>query len=420
MLQSQPKRQISVFIASPGDLIEERKQFRKTIEILNIGFGDGAHVEFKALGWEDIMATTGYRAQDVIHQAIDCCDVFILAMGRRWGQKAPDAKPYDSYTEEEFHRALARWKKTKKPTIFVFFKHVDAASEADPGDQLEKVLTFRKQLEDSRIVLYGKFLQAEAFGKEVDKHLRAFAKDELPNPGRPREAVILPSEMIQKVEKAESEAAKQKERATAAKQNEEAAKLKIKEMQFQMAKDAAQFALDGYLEHAREKFVSLIGETSNLQILALAETFFTRTGDFDSSTEILERWLEIAEPESEDAANAQNRLGKLYRIRGNLEQALAICEKALATNSALGCKSRMGQNLGNLGIIFEIRGDLEQAVAMFQRASDIAEMLGEKEDLAIQYGNLANIYRIRGDLELAETTYKKTIGIWVSPDLLDI
>jgi hypothetical protein len=58
------------------------------------------------------------------------CDVFILAMHRRWGQEAPDAKPYSSYTEEEFHRAFERWKKKPRrgkeqsPEVFVFFKHI--------------------------------------------------------------------------------------------------------------------------------------------------------------------------------------------------------------------------------------------------------------------------------------------------------
>ena len=77
------KRTISVFIASPGDLAAERKQFRKVIDRLNEGFGDGAGVEFEPLGWEDTLAATGRRAQGLINQEIDRCDVFILVMHRR-------------------------------------------------------------------------------------------------------------------------------------------------------------------------------------------------------------------------------------------------------------------------------------------------------------------------------------------------
>ena len=100
-------RTIHVFFASPGDLAVERRAFKDVIEELNVGFGDGAGVKFEALGWEDTLASTGRRSQEVMNREIDRCDVFILAMHRRWGQEAPDAQPYWSYTEEEFHRAFA-------------------------------------------------------------------------------------------------------------------------------------------------------------------------------------------------------------------------------------------------------------------------------------------------------------------------
>ncbi|MBA2593112.1 MAG: DUF4062 domain-containing protein [Gammaproteobacteria bacterium] len=154
------------------------------IDELNGGFGDGAGVRFVALGWEDTLATTGRRAQGVINQDIDRSDVFVLALHRRWGQEAPDAEGFSSYTEEEFHRALDRWKETGAPEIFVFFKHVDPLSMADAGPQFEKVLAFRKSLEDSRQVLYRFFEDDKAFAAEVNRHLRAYAGAISPRPTR--------------------------------------------------------------------------------------------------------------------------------------------------------------------------------------------------------------------------------------------
>jgi hypothetical protein len=43
------KKTISVFIASPGDLAEERAKFKESIEELNQGFGIGADVKFDPL-----------------------------------------------------------------------------------------------------------------------------------------------------------------------------------------------------------------------------------------------------------------------------------------------------------------------------------------------------------------------------------
>jgi uncharacterized protein DUF4062 len=108
-------RTIRVFIALPGDLAVEREAFKQVLEELSAGFGDALDIKFEPLGWEDTLAATGRRSQEVINWEIDRCDVFILAMHRRWGQAAPDAQPYASYTEEESHRAFARWSGSGDP-----------------------------------------------------------------------------------------------------------------------------------------------------------------------------------------------------------------------------------------------------------------------------------------------------------------
>jgi hypothetical protein len=220
-------RTIRVFIASPSDLAVERRAFKDVIEDLNDGFGDGAEVKFEPLGWEDTLASTGRRSQGVINKEIDRCDVFILAMHRRWGREAPDALSYSSYTEEEFHRALARWKKKRrgKPhapeiscrvgrasrptTTAKFAVGLDdsthptstSASMADPGPQLQKVLDFRKSLEDSRQVLYHGFANEAEFKAEVDRHLRTFSKGELPKADVSRDKVLLPIAGVAEVQK---------------------------------------------------------------------------------------------------------------------------------------------------------------------------------------------------------------------------
>jgi hypothetical protein len=61
------KRKIKVFIATPSDLTEEREAFRNILELLNEGFGDGANIEFEALGWENEYASTGRRVQSLFN-----------------------------------------------------------------------------------------------------------------------------------------------------------------------------------------------------------------------------------------------------------------------------------------------------------------------------------------------------------------
>ena len=253
-------RTIRVFAASPSDLAVERRAFKDVLEGLNKGFGDGLNCQFEPLGWEDTFASTGRRSQEVINKEIDRCDVFILAMHRRWGQDAPDAKPYSSYTEEEFHRSFNRWKtkpkgkKPQAPEIFVFFKHIDPASMGDPGPQLQKVLEFRKQLEESRQVLYHGFADEAEFKAEVDRHLRGFAKGELPKADAPRDKVLLPLEFLAEVQKERAE----KEAALAKAEREhnaaEAAIARAEAFALEFAERASKAALEGRGEEARHDF----------------------------------------------------------------------------------------------------------------------------------------------------------------------
>ena len=407
------KKKISVFIASPGDLSNERNLFRDAIKQLNVGFGDGANVEYEALGWEDILASTGRRSQGVINEEIDKCDVFILAMHRRWGQEAPDAKPYSSYTEEEFYRALERLKKEYNPEIFVFFKRVDAASEADPGPELKKVMDFRKQLEETRQVLYHYFDDDQSFVDEVDRHLRAYAKGELPKTGIDKGLVLLPASALAEIEQAKITAMQKSEEAERAHDSTSAALLKVEQIQLQIAEDAATLSREGKIEFARQKFSALVVESTNLRILYLSYEFYDRTGDLDSALSTLQKWLSLSGENEKTAATAAalGNLGNLYGTRGELEGAEEMFRKSLTIEEALGRKEGMANQYSNLGNLYSTRGELERAEEMFLKSLAIEEALGRKEGMASDYGNLGNLYSTRGELERAEAMFQKSLAI---------
>ncbi|RNC83948.1 MAG: DUF4062 domain-containing protein [Balneola sp.] len=406
------KRKIAVFIASPGDLANERRYFRETIDQLNDGFGDGAGVEFEPLGWEDTLATTGRRSQAVINQEVDRCDVFILTLFRRWGQEAPDSD-YSSYTEEEFHRAFERWKKEKSPEIFVFFKKVDSDSEADPGPQLKKVMAFRRQLEETRQVLYHYFYDKETFVKEVNRHLRAYSKGDLPKPEDQRETVILPSSVLEEVEKAKQVAKEKIKEAQKAKDEKEVALLKLEAKQLEMAEDAVKLSKEGKIEFARQKFSELIVESSDLRILSLGFEFYYRVGDLETSYRVLEKWLTISGPEEQsvNTAIAFANLGKLFRIQGDLEMAEELYKKALEISKFLGDEEGVAAQFGSLGALYQTKGDLIKAEKMQEKALKISESLGDKVGMAVTYGNLGILYQIRGDLDDAEETYRRALEL---------
>jgi tetratricopeptide (TPR) repeat protein len=416
--QSGPPRTIRVFIASPGDLAVERRAFKEVIDELNEGFGDDAGVTFQALGWEDTLATTGRRSQSVINQEIDRCDAFILAMHRRWGQEAPDAKPYSSYTEEEFHRALDLWNRNGKPEIFVFFKHIDPGQMADPGPQLLQVLKFRKQLEESRQVLYRGFSDEAEFRVEVDRHLRAYAKGELPKADAPLGKVLLPMNVLAEIEK--EKAAKEQALARAEREHQyaEAALARAETLALELAERAAKAALEGRVEEARQDFANAHQGTTNLRVLDLAFEFYLRTGDILTAQELVQRRLAISGPERENAetSHALGNLGLIYQKRGELDRAEVTHEKSLAIYQKLGHQEGMAVEYGNLAFIYKTRGELDGAERMLLKAQAIHEKLDHQEGMAAVYGNLGQIKQARSELDAAEQMHLKARSIYEKLD----
>ena len=91
---------LTVFLASPSDLIEERKVARKVVEKINrIVSHIGWHIDLR--GWEDTLPNSG-RPQAHINKDVESCDLFIGMLWERWGSSTGQ---YSSGFEEEFELA---------------------------------------------------------------------------------------------------------------------------------------------------------------------------------------------------------------------------------------------------------------------------------------------------------------------------
>ena len=407
------KRTIKVFLASPGDLAPERRAFRERIQALNLGFGDGAGVEFVPCGWEDLFATTGHRPQSVINAEIDGCDVFVLALGRWWGQPAPDSSPLSSYTEEEFHRALTRWRESGSPVILIFFKDIDAASLADPGEQLKNVLTFRREVEKSRLVLYRRFANADDFASEVDSHLRAFVKGELPKPDSGSDALILPVEYIERVNAAEALAAEQVKEAEKTRDLVEQERLRAEKAVLSLAKAGARAAEAGQVVEARELFAQAVASTTNLPVLRLAWEFYVRTGELQEARKIGERWLAIAgEHPSRELGAGLIALGIALAKQGDLDGSEVLYRKALYIANLVADAEISLDVLGNLANVLHERGRLQEAETIYRRVLRERQVREDWPSIAATHGNLGVLLKTRAAFEEAEEQFEKSTELY--------
>ncbi len=165
---SKTRKVVKVFIASPGDLSDERYVVRDAVIEMNeiLAKNLGYHIEL--MGWEDTPAGFG-RPQHLINQDLDKCDLFIGVMWKRWGTPPDVNGAYTSGFEEEYERSIERRKQGNTPEISLFFKDVSDDLLNDPGDDLKKVLTFRKKIIDEKIILFQNFSDV----KKLEKLIRS-------------------------------------------------------------------------------------------------------------------------------------------------------------------------------------------------------------------------------------------------------
>ena len=163
------------FLASPGDLPDERKAVRDAIAEFNETLADEFGYQIELLRWEDTAAGFG-RPQELINQDVDRCDLFIGLIWKRWGTPPDKDGKFSSGFEEEFERSIDRREKSGKPEIALFFKKISDERKEDPGEDLKRVLKFRETVEAGKRILFRDFSTPQEIELQVRKKVIAYVK----------------------------------------------------------------------------------------------------------------------------------------------------------------------------------------------------------------------------------------------------
>ncbi|MBB3061768.1 DUF4062 domain-containing protein [Microbulbifer rhizosphaerae] len=177
---------IRAFIASPGDLQEERKAIRHVVDEFNESWANELGYQVELMGWEETVAGFG-RPQHLINQDLDRCDLFLGMIWKRWGTPPDHDGEFSSGFEEEFKRSISRCEETGIPEISLFFKEIPKEFMVDPGDDLKKVLEFREKIIASKKILFQNFSMTRDIEALARKCVTAYvnrvrAADELSEP----------------------------------------------------------------------------------------------------------------------------------------------------------------------------------------------------------------------------------------------
>jgi hypothetical protein len=144
---------LRIFVASPGDVSQERDIVSVVVQELRRTIGDIRNVELEAIRWEThAWPAVGKDAQNVINTQIGEYDVLVGVMWKRFGTPT---KHSNSGTGEEFELAYDYFTKYQRPKIMFYFRTAPFYTTNEKElSQFRKVVRFRKKLEKLGVLFW--------------------------------------------------------------------------------------------------------------------------------------------------------------------------------------------------------------------------------------------------------------------------
>lgn len=161
---------LRAFVASPGDVLDERAVLDEVVTELNVAWGNTIGVRIELVKWEThTYPSAGERVQQTITEQIGSdYDIFIGLMWTRFGTPTGE---HGSGTEEEFRAALERYRADPNSVhIMFYFKNAPIAPNQLDPEQLARVHAFKKSL-GSEGVYHWSFATTKEFANFVRLHL---------------------------------------------------------------------------------------------------------------------------------------------------------------------------------------------------------------------------------------------------------
>lgn len=374
---------LRVFIASPGDLGEERQLFPSILEDVNRISAHGKGIHLEPLGWEDTLPGMG-RPQALINEDVKRCDLFVMLLWRRWGTPSGE---YSSGSEEEFELARKLHEDQDKPKdIWLFFKDVSEEMMADPGAQLSKVLDFRKGIEAGRVCLYRKF--------QAPSDFRAILIDCLCQWIDQGERLLCPTPSAQVLNRYREQMEELQKQLDGERAARESAQSLLRTTALQLGRRAVKAAREGRPTEAEQDFSASLQTYPLPFIMTSYGTFLFDQGNMPAAEQMYRRSLKNDPSDHWTWLCLADTLGELKRPT-EAEQAYRAAIKLAPSDSYA---------LTSLGMFYEDADRLQEAEKEYRLAVQV-----NQQD-AFSWSRLGGLLENTGRIVEAEEAYRHCIA----------
>jgi tetratricopeptide (TPR) repeat protein len=284
--------------------------------------------------------------------------------------------------------------------IVVLFKGVGERPLSDPGEELRKVLAFKRTLEEQKSLLYGTFDSLEEFERDLRRHLLRWMRVlEGEGDGAPQDAPPPPSDSAEQAAVFSS--------ATTPEIGESSALVAL----------ADQYVDEGRLAEAESMFAKAVAARTDVEAMTKYTRFLRRTGRSDLAQAMSERLIEVGRELNDPHAEIEglSNIAIIERNEGDLDKALLFLKNAVKIAKRLDGDgvSELAFLYDNVGLTLRKQGKVEAALDEFQRALEIRRDLNDPRGLASTFNNIGVSLRQMGDLEKAELKHREALKIFI-------
>jgi tetratricopeptide (TPR) repeat protein len=367
MIDALPLR---IFLATPGDLPNEREVVRACIDEHNARRRGNSDVTYEVVGWERVRGTAR-RPQEAINELIGESHFLVALFKGSWGSEPGSPWGFTSGSEEELFTGLLELGRAEQPMRDVWVAFLDHPSPA------EQIVKLREQMSHHHAVMYEPIADTHDLKTKLTERLEAW--EVLAGFKVPRHVDLLPS---------------------SGKDVLRAANLRLR----------GEKLVDlGQTEVGRADLQEAAVLGGPAEQLAYAR-FLTRHGELDEAHAATQRAIDhlisgashLYSPLAAEAFAAQARVlrrqGRDIDAIGRLEHALTLLDEGDAYAQKVRCRI-----LDDLGLGRQKIGDLELARCAFQASLDSRRGSRNVLDECQSLVNLARLEVRVGDLETAAT-----------------
>jgi tetratricopeptide (TPR) repeat protein len=158
---------LRIFLASPGDLGDEREVVRVCVDEHNArGMGE-SHATYEVIGWERVRGTAR-RPQEAINELISESHFLVALFKASWGSEPGSPWGYTSGSEEELFTGLLELGQAEQPMRDVWVAFLDHPT---PADQIVKL---RRQMSTHHSMMYESIADIRELKEKLTERLKAW------------------------------------------------------------------------------------------------------------------------------------------------------------------------------------------------------------------------------------------------------